>query len=68
MAPTLTRPTAKSLPEREEWPGIYWRWTTFKSDRDLNEKMVVSEGIWAVGLMMEQRELKKRESENTVTV
>ena len=39
-APTLARPSARSLPSMEECPGIHWKWTTFDSERVVSLPMM----------------------------
>ena len=40
MVPTLARASAKSFTEREKRPGVYLRWSTNESDKELKRVWV----------------------------
>ena len=44
-APALAKESAKSLPGREEWPGIQCRWTTLDWDRELRRDCVLNRDL-----------------------
>ena len=66
-APTLARESIKSLPGREAWPGIHYKWITLVLDRELRRDWVSDRDLGLkYGRGAERVDKTDKESENKV--